>query len=109
MMPKARYENYELELKPGDAVFVYTDGVPEASNAENKFYTLTRLEGALNTVAEQDPAAVLKAVRADVEEFVGDAEQFDDLTMLCLLYMGGNHEETDCQSGEADRRDLSEK
>ena len=50
-----------------------------------------------------------QAVRADVDEFVGDAEQFDDFTMLCLLYKGGNHEETDCQSGEADHRNLSEK
>lgn len=48
-----------------------------------------------------------QADRADVDGFVGDAEQFDDLTMLCLLYKGVNHEETDSQSGEEDHRDLS--
>ena len=88
VMETARYKNYELELSPGDAIFVYTDGVPEANNSEKKFYTLLRLEAVLNTVAGQDPMTIIRAVRADLDAFAEDAEQFDDITMLCLTYQG---------------------
>ena len=69
-------------------IFVYTDGVPEANDIEKKFYSLLRLEGILNTVADQDPETIIRTVRADIDEFKGDAEQFDDITMLCVSYRG---------------------
>ena len=87
-----RYKDYELELKPGDAIFVYTDGVPEANNSAEEFYGVERLEKALNEVALAPPKEILKSVRKDVEEFVQDAEQFDDLTMLCLVYKGNGEQ-----------------
>ena len=87
-METARYKDYELELSPGDGIFVYTDGAPEANDIEKKFYSLLRLEGILNTVADQDPETIIHTVRADIDEFKGEAEQFDDITMLCVSYRG---------------------
>ena len=88
VMKKAKYRDYELKLEPGDAIFVYTDGVPEANNAEGEMFGMKRLETALNRVAGQSPEGILSGVRADVDAFVGGAKQFDDLTMLCLEYKG---------------------
>jgi hypothetical protein len=66
----------------------HTDGVPEATNAEDKQFGTDRTEAALNIKAEADPKEILKIVRASVDEFVGNAEQYDDLTMVCLEYKG---------------------
>lgn len=88
VMPGMKYQDYTIKLAPGDAVFVYTDGVPEANNAANELYTLGRMELALNQVQGHDPESVLKGVRADVDAFVQGAAQFDDLTMLCVTYRG---------------------
>ena len=88
VMPKAAYGDYELKLEPGDAVFVYTDGVPEANDASGRMYGMNRLELALNRLAGQTPEGILLGVRADVDAFAGGARQFDDLTMLCLEYRG---------------------
>ena len=87
-LKKMKYTDYELMLKPGDAIFVYTDGVPEASNTESEFYGMERLEQALNQKAGLTPQEILKTVRQDVDQFVGGGKQFDDLTMLCLEYRG---------------------
>ncbi|MBQ9489164.1 MAG: serine/threonine-protein phosphatase, partial [Lachnospiraceae bacterium] len=78
----------EIMLEPGDKLFLYTDGVPEASNAEQEFYGTTRMIEALNDVATENPEKILKHVRKSVDAFVDKAEQFDDLTMLCLEYKG---------------------
>ena len=85
-MPKTKYTDYEVKLEPGDAVFVYTDGIPEANNAEEEFYGVKRLETALNQVSDENPRCILEHIQADVETFVNGAKQFDDLTMLCLEY-----------------------
>ena len=85
---RSRYTDYELELKPGDAIFVYTDGVPEANNASGEFYGIERLENTLNRVAACSPKEILQEIRKDVDAFAGDAVQFDDMTMLCLEYRG---------------------
>ena len=90
---KARYRDYELTLKPGDAIFVYTDGVPEARNAEGTFYGMERLESTLNRLADADPETLLEGVRADVDAFAQGAEQFDDLSMLALRYQGPKAQE----------------
>lgn len=84
----AKYTDYELKLSPGDAIFVYTDGVPEANNADDSMYGMERLEQALCKAAGQSPEKILESVRADVNAFVDGARQFDDLTMLCLKYNG---------------------
>ena len=87
-MEGMRFREHEFELKPGDSLFVYTDGVPEATNNQNELYGTDRMISALNEDPDAEPKAVLTAVKKSVDEFVGDAPQFDDLTMLCLKYYG---------------------
>ena len=79
-------------MMPGDAIFVYTDGVPEANNADGEFYGMERMEAALNDAADRNPEAILKGIRENVAAFTGEAMQFDDLTMLCLEYKGKRQE-----------------
>ena len=87
-MARSRYSDYEIRMEPGDAIFVYTDGAPEANNARGEFYGMERLTAALNRCADRTPQGILEEVKADVDAFTGDASQFDDLTMLCLSYRG---------------------
>lgn len=87
-MDGVSYREYELRLEPGSKLFLYTDGVPEATNAENELYGLERMLDALNTDRQADPQRVLHNVRASVDAFVKDATQFDDITMLCMEYKG---------------------
>ena len=89
-LPHTKYEDYELKLEPGDAIFVYTDGVPEANNAAGEQYGMERMEKALNRSPLESPERILEQVRADVDSFVDGTKQFDDLTMLCLEYKGNN-------------------
>ena len=86
--PDLRYEDYELTLKKGDVVFVYTDGVPEATNASDDMYGMERLEETLNNIEDKTPEGILKGVREDVDKFAENTTQFDDLTMLCVEYKG---------------------
>ena len=87
-MEGVRYKEYELQLKPGSKLFVYTDGVAEATSAEKELYGTERMIEALNADPDAAPEELLKNVRASVDGFVKDAEQFDDLTMLCVEYKG---------------------
>lgn len=82
------YSEYEIELKSGDIVYVYTDGVAEATDSNNNLYGLERMIDALNNCPEKTPDAIDKYVRTDIDKFVGSAEQFDDITMLCFKYVG---------------------
>ncbi len=84
----SKYKEYEIQLEPGATIFVYTDGVPEATNANNELFELDRLEKALNINPEAKPKDLLPIIRREVDRFVGDAPQFDDLTMLSLTYYG---------------------
>ena len=87
-MEGVRYQEYELQMRPGAKLFVYTDGVPEATDAEQKLFGLERTVAALNARSDANPEEILKTVRRSVNDFVKDAEQFDDLTMLCVEYKG---------------------
>ena len=87
-MEGIRYKEYELKLEPGQEIFLYTDGVPEATNAGNELYGTERMMAVLNTCPGLEPEQVLANVKADVDRFVGTAPQFDDLTMLCVRYNG---------------------
>ena len=82
------YREYELQLEPGSKLFLYTDGVPEATGAGNELFGKERMLAALNEEPDGTPEQLLKNVRRSVDAFVKDAEQFDDLTMLCLEYRG---------------------
>ena len=83
-----QYQEYELTMEPGSRLFLYTDGVPEAVDAEEKMFGTARTLDALNSVSDGTPAQLLEAVDRAVRSFVKDAPQFDDLTMMCLHYIG---------------------
>lgn len=83
-MSEIKYKNSEIQLNNGDKIFLYTDGVPEATNSNNKMFTLENMVKALNEAKEQSPKGVLENIRSRIDAFVDDAPQFDDLTMLCL-------------------------
>ncbi len=87
-MEGVKYREYEVQLEPGSKVFVYTDGVPEANNANSELLGMDRMLEALNRQPEASPMDVLKNVREAVDDFVQNADQFDDLTMLCMQYIG---------------------
>lgn len=85
-MEGIKYESGSMQLEPGDRIFQYSDGVPEAMNKDNELYGMERLEEILCKNADCSPAELLSAVKADVDGFAGEAPQFDDITMLCLEY-----------------------
>ena len=87
-MEGIRYKEYELTLKPGSKLFLYTDGVPEATNARNELFGTDRMLAALNRDPATAPEQLLQNVCEAVDGFVLEAEQFDDLTMLCLEFKG---------------------
>ena len=85
------YTEYELHMEPGTKLFVYTDGVPEATDAENRMFGIDRMLETLNKDPNATPEQVLNNIQQAVNDFVKEAEQFDDLTMLCVEYKGPNH------------------
>ena len=87
-METARYTEYTVQLKKGDRVFVYTDGIAEASDAQKKMFGTDRIVEALNSGPDGTAREVLVNVGETVDRFVGDVEQFDDMTMLSFRYDG---------------------
>ena len=87
-MPGVRFSSYEVQLRKGDAVFVYTDGAAEATNASEEMFGTERIIDALNISPDGTPEDIIGNVAKAVDDFVKDAPQFDDLTMLCLKYFG---------------------
>lgn len=84
-MEMTRYKKHTLTLEPGDALFLYTDGVTEAANGAQALYGEERLRDVL-TRADTDPTELCRAVHADVKAFADGAEQSDDITMLCVRW-----------------------
>ena len=80
------YRAGEITLNPGDRIFLYTDGVPEATNTENKLYGEDRLLAFMNQNSNVKATELLPALKANIDEFVGEAPKFDDITMLMLDY-----------------------
>ena len=87
-MDGIRYKEYELQMDAGSKLFLYTDGVPEATDANGELFGTDRMLEALNKDVAASPENILKQVREGVDGFVKEAEQFDDLTMLCVEYRG---------------------
>ena len=85
-MEGMKYRAGAMVLEPGDKIFQYTDGVTEATNVNNELYGMDRLKAILDKTKTGTPNDILPAVKADIDEFVGEAPQFDDITMLCLEY-----------------------
>ena len=87
-MEDIQYKEYELQLEKGTKLFVYTDGVPEATDAQNRMFGSRRMLEALNEKPDATPQEVLESIHRAVDVFLDGAEQFDDMTMLCLEYHG---------------------
>ena len=94
-MENVRFKEYELQLEPGDKLFVYTDGIPEAIDEHVEQYGVNRLVDVLNRLKDAPMADLLPAVRQDISDFVGSADQFDDITMLGFHYRGGARQDRD--------------
>lgn len=94
---KRRFEfkSDRFTLQPGDTIYVYTDGVPEANNEDGEMFGKERMLEALNRDPGADPETLINNVGEAIDGFVKDAPQFDDTTMLCLKYFGGGHHEQD--------------
>ena len=87
-MDSVKYREYQVDLKAGDRIFLYTDGVTEATDAREELFGRERMLAALNARTGGTPQDVLHRVREAVRDFVKDADQFDDMTMLCMEYKG---------------------
>lgn len=85
-MEGMKYKAGEFSLEHGDKIFQYTDGVTEATNVQNELYGMERLKNILDANVDKKPEEILKAVKADIDKFVGEAPQFDDITMLGFEY-----------------------
>ena len=81
------YKTGSMILEPGDKIFQYTDGAPEATDKNDQLYGMERLEKVLAENSAAKPQELLPIVKNDIDKFVGEADQFDDITMLCLEYI----------------------
>jgi sigma-B regulation protein RsbU (phosphoserine phosphatase) len=82
------FQERRFKLDMGDKLFVYTDGVPEATNAENELFGTDRMIEALNKNKDKSLKEQVDGMKESIDEFVKDAPQFDDITMLCFEYKG---------------------
>ncbi len=83
-MEGMKYTEYEIQLDSGEMLFLYTDGVPEATDSENNMYGTDRLLEAMNSKEHTDPLELLGSITDNVDQFVGEADRFDDMTMLAV-------------------------
>ncbi len=88
VMPGMQYQEYELKMQKGDSIYVYSDGAPDAVNLKEEQFERERLLASLNQAPDASPEELLGQVKGDIDRFVGDAAQFDDITMLCMRYCG---------------------
>ncbi len=88
LVPGQSYSDHEIKLNPGDIIFVYTDGVPEALNKAQEQFGTARLISTIDSLSEKPLCEMLQGVHKAVENFSQDVPQFDDLTMLVLKYNG---------------------
>ena len=110
-----KYEDYELQLKPGDVIFEYTDGVKEATSTEDELFGIGRITDALASAPQNSSREIVEHLGRAVDEFAADAPQFDDITMMCLRYNGtrdneakytGKGQKSGIEDGSASRIEL---
>ena len=87
-MPDVMYTEYEFEIKRGGSLFLYTDGVTEATDADEVLFGTDRMLTALNCDSNSSPKELLTNVKKSIDDFVGTAPQFDDITMMCVTWYG---------------------
>ena len=93
VMPGLSYSEHEFELNPGDSIFVYTDGVTEATDVFDNMYGMDRLIDALNEEPTATPEKLIDNVKTSIDKFALKAAQFDDITMLGFTYNGSEKKE----------------
>ena len=93
IMDGMRFRDREFKLNPGDRLVVYTDGVTEATNAQNELFGTDRMLEALNRNPEATPNEQLITLKKAIDDFVGEAPQFDDITMIAFYYKGPEDQE----------------
>ena len=94
-MEGARYRDYEIQLERGGSIFVYTDGVPEATNADSAMFGTDRMLENLNRCANKKPDLFISQVSSAVNEFTGEESQFDDITMVGMTWYGKDSGKTE--------------
>ena len=85
-LPETSYQKYEIQMKPGDALLVYSDGVTDAMDEKKERFEETRLLASVQNSGAKTAKQLVLAVRKDIAEYSGDAEQFDDITLLAMIY-----------------------
>ncbi len=94
-MEGVRYRDYEIQIEQGGSIFVYTDGVPEATNSSVELFGVNRMLEALNRRSDKKPDEFITEVGSAVKDFTGEAPQFDDITMVGMTWYG-----KDCENDE---------
>ena len=87
-MEDTEFTSYELQLEPGDSLFVYTDGVTEATNETEELFGVERMVAALNQEPDAGVKQMVEHVQNAMNDFVGGAPRFDDFTMLAMKFYG---------------------
>ena len=82
--PGIKYKNYEFTLEVGDSLFIYTDGVTEATNSNNQLFGMDRIIDNISSNNCESATEMINDMRKSIDEFIGDAPQFDDITMLAI-------------------------
>ena len=98
-----KYKEYEFRMNPGDTLFVYTDGVPEAQSPDAQFFGTDRMLQALNEKPGSDPETIIKTVSAAFYAYMNGAPQFDDATMLCVRLLSLPEAPTDPDSSTPEK------
>ena len=102
------YQDHTVQLQPGDMVFQYTDGVTEATDPDNQLFGADRLLEALNATEGEDTRRILESVRKKVDVFVKEADQFDDITMLCFELKRGDEAGRPTENGGKEEKEEKE-
>jgi len=102
-MPGHGYKEEHLILKPGDSIFLYTDGVTEATRSDKEMFGMDRLKDSLNRCKDMSPEQLLGEIRKDIDDFVGEAPQFDDITMLSVRLNEMNELKVDAETDNLEK------
>lgn len=88
VLPRFRYPLQQVTLGEGDALFLYTDGVTEATDGSEKLFLIDRVRSTLETCSQKSATEIVSTVVAAVDRFVSNAPQADDITLMCIRYRG---------------------
>ncbi len=88
-LENTKYHEYEIAMEKGDILYVYTDGVPEATDEKNRLFGVEKMISSLNKSKEKPLEEILHNMKKEIDIFVGNTPQFDDITMLSLKFKGG--------------------